>query len=78
MFDASLSPLVAQLAPRLRSVRAYIVLTDRGHMPHVPRVRAAQQLHRHGAWSLRCRHTPCKSASMMAGRQHQLINQISY
>ena len=33
MFDAPLAPLVAQLAPRLRSVRAFVVLTDIGHMP---------------------------------------------
>ena len=33
MFDAPLAPLVAQLAPRLRSVRAFVVLTDKGHMP---------------------------------------------
>ncbi|KAK9835417.1 hypothetical protein WJX81_008061 [Elliptochloris bilobata] len=36
MFDAPLAPLVAQLAPRLRSVRAFVVLTDRGHMPQAP------------------------------------------
>ena len=33
MFDAPLAPLVAQLAPRLRLVRAFVVLTDTGHMP---------------------------------------------
>lgn len=33
MFDAPLAPLVAQLAPRLAGVRAFVVLTDRGHMP---------------------------------------------
>lgn len=33
MFDAPLAPLVAQLAPRLRSVRAFVVLTDKAHMP---------------------------------------------
>ena len=33
MFDAPLAPLVAMLAPRLRSVRAFVVLTDKGHMP---------------------------------------------
>ncbi len=74
MFDESLAPLVAQLAPRLRSVRAYVVLTDRGHMPRMPHVRAAQSVHSHGAWSLRCKDMPCMSALMLAGRQHQLMN----
>jgi hypothetical protein len=44
MFDAPLAPLVAQLAPRLRSVRAFVVLTDRGHMPQVG-TRAAHGSH---------------------------------
>ena len=74
MFDESLAPLVAQLAPRLRSVRAYVVLTDRGHMPRMPHVRAAQSVHRRSAWSLRCKDMPCVSAFMLAGRQHQLTN----
>lgn len=74
MFDESLAPLVAQLAPRLRSVRAYVVLTDRGHMPRMPHVRAAQGVQRHGAWPLRCKDMPCMSALMLAGRQHQLTN----
>ena len=70
MLDESLAPLVAQLAPRLRSVRAFVVLTDRGHMPRMPHVRAAQSVHRRGAWLLRCKDMPRKSALMLAGRQH--------
>ncbi len=52
LFDAPLAPLVAQLAPRLRSVRAFVVLTDRGHMPQVG-ARAA----RGSRQVLRCSHT---------------------
>jgi 3-(methylthio)propionyl---CoA ligase len=32
-FDAALAPLVEQLAPRLTTVRSFIALTDRAHMP---------------------------------------------
>lgn len=32
-FDAVLAPLVEQLAPRLTTVRSFIALTDRAHMP---------------------------------------------
>lgn len=32
-FDISFAPLIAQLAPQLKSVKAYIAMTDRDHMP---------------------------------------------
>ena len=32
MLDVCFAELVAQLRPRLSSVRAFVVLTDRGHM----------------------------------------------
>jgi fatty-acyl-CoA synthase len=32
-FDLSFLPLVEKLAPRLKSVRAFVVMTDRAHMP---------------------------------------------
>ena len=34
-FDIGFAPLVAQLAPRLKSVRAFVAMTDRAHMPAI-------------------------------------------
>jgi len=34
-FDISFAPLVEQLAPRLKSVKAFIAMTDRAHMPAI-------------------------------------------
>ncbi|MBT9463116.1 3-(methylthio)propionyl-CoA ligase [Hydrogenophaga sp.] len=34
-FDISFAPLVEQLAPRLTSVKAFIAMTDRAHMPAI-------------------------------------------
>ncbi len=34
-FDISFAPLVEQLAPRLQSVKAFIAMTDRAHMPAI-------------------------------------------
>jgi fatty-acyl-CoA synthase len=53
-FDTTFATLVAELAPQLKSVRAFIVMTDRAHMPdldvegraagEVPRSRTARRL----------------------------------
>jgi fatty-acyl-CoA synthase len=34
-FDTTFAPLVEQLAPRLKSVKAFIAMTDRAHMPAI-------------------------------------------
>jgi fatty-acyl-CoA synthase len=34
-FDVGFAPLVAQLAPSLKSVKHYVVMTDRAHMPEL-------------------------------------------
>jgi fatty-acyl-CoA synthase len=34
-FDITFAPLVEQLAPRLRSVQAFVAMTDRAHMPAI-------------------------------------------
>ncbi|ADU39417.1 3-(methylthio)propionyl-CoA ligase [Variovorax paradoxus] len=34
-FDSSFAPLVEQLAPKLKTVRAFIAMTDRAHMPAI-------------------------------------------
>ncbi|MDZ4125955.1 MAG: AMP-binding protein, partial [Hydrogenophaga sp.] len=34
-FDITFAPLVEQLAPRLKSVQAFIAMTDRAHMPAI-------------------------------------------
>ena len=34
-FDISFAPLVEQLAPRLKTVKAFIAMTDRAHMPAI-------------------------------------------
>lgn len=34
-FDISFAPLVEKLAPRLKTVTAFIAMTDRGHMPRI-------------------------------------------
>jgi fatty-acyl-CoA synthase len=34
-FDANLAPLVEKLAPQLKTVRAFIAMTDRAHMPAI-------------------------------------------
>ncbi|OBI84568.1 long-chain-fatty-acid--CoA ligase [Mycobacterium sp. 1245805.9] len=34
-FDVSFAHLVAELAPRLKTVRAYVAMTDRAHMPGI-------------------------------------------
>jgi fatty-acyl-CoA synthase len=34
-FDITFAPLVAQLAPRLKSVKAFVAMTDRAHMPAI-------------------------------------------
>ena len=34
-FDITFAPLVEQLAPRLKSVKAFIAMTDRAHMPAI-------------------------------------------
>jgi fatty-acyl-CoA synthase len=34
-FDVGFAPLVAQLAPSLKTVKHYVVMTDRAHMPDV-------------------------------------------
>lgn len=35
-FDITFAPLVSRLAPELDSVEAFVVMTDREHMPDVP------------------------------------------
>jgi fatty-acyl-CoA synthase len=37
-FDLTFAPLVAKLAPALKSVRAFVAMTDRAHMPDMPGV----------------------------------------
>ncbi len=34
-FDITFAPLVEQLAPKLKSVKAFIAMTDRAHMPNI-------------------------------------------
>jgi len=45
-FDISFAPLVEQLAPRLTSVKAFIAMTDRAHMPviNVPNLMCFDEL----------------------------------
>jgi len=35
-FDITFAPLVSQLAPELKTVRTYVAMTDREHMPDMP------------------------------------------
>jgi fatty-acyl-CoA synthase len=45
-FDATFAPLVEKLAPRLKTVRTFIAMTDRAHMPQidVPDLRCYEDL----------------------------------
>ena len=45
-FDIGFAPLVAQLAPQLKSVRAFVAMTDRAHMPaiDVPKLLCFEEL----------------------------------
>ncbi|MDP9901063.1 long-chain-fatty-acid--CoA ligase [Variovorax ginsengisoli] len=45
-FDISFAPLVAQLAPSLRTVHTYVAMTDRAHMPvlDLPRLLCYEEL----------------------------------
>jgi acyl-CoA synthetase (AMP-forming)/AMP-acid ligase II len=36
LFDISFAPIIAALAPRLKTVRHYIALTDEAHLPSIP------------------------------------------
>jgi acyl-CoA synthetase (AMP-forming)/AMP-acid ligase II len=45
-FDACFAPLVEKLAPKLRSVKSFIAMTDRDHMPSeaIPRLQCYEEL----------------------------------
>ncbi|RZT25435.1 fatty-acyl-CoA synthase [Mycobacterium sp. BK558] len=43
-FDITFAPLVSRLAPELNSVEAFVVITDREHMPDVPGIAADKLL----------------------------------
>ncbi|WP_137148634.1 long-chain-fatty-acid--CoA ligase [Mycolicibacterium sp. CR10] len=43
-FDITFAPLVSQLAPELSTVRTFVVMTDREHMPDIPGIAADRLL----------------------------------
>ena len=48
-FDATFAPLVEKLAPRLKTVEAFIAMTDREHMPDIPAIAEAPAVPRRAA-----------------------------